>query len=146
MSTNIRYISKDGKDRSIRVPIEVYEYILSTRGRWELLIANEKKEVKAGNIYSIKIKPVELYPEEIALPCPVSRHALVSVISVSKSAGRPQKVEVKRVLDVANVIAIVNGKVDVDDCLGVINVFPQATLVSRIGPPLGFRKPPSPYR
>ncbi len=146
MSMNIRYMSKSGAEKSVKVPIEAYEYILSTRGRWEVLIADEEKEVKAGLCYLVKIKPIELYPEEIVLPCPTNRHVLGSIVSVGRSSGRLQRVEERRRFDVAIFAAIRDGTIYPGDHLGVLNVFPQSTLITRIVSPPGYRPPSPPYR
>lgn len=130
----------------VKVPIEAYEYILSTRGRWEVVIADEEKEVKAGLAHLVRIKPIELYPEEIILPCPINRHVLGTVISVGRSSGRVQRVEERRRFDVAVFLAVRDGTIHPGDYLGVLNVFPQATLVARVTPPPGLRAPPPPYR
>ncbi|MCX8204434.1 MAG: DUF22 domain-containing protein [Candidatus Nezhaarchaeota archaeon] len=143
---NVRYLSKSGVERSVRAPIEPYEYILSTRGRWEVIIADEEKEVKAGLCQLVKIRPIELYPEEIALPCPINRHVLGSVVSVGRGLGRLQRVEERRRFDVAVFAAIRDGTIYPSDHLGVLNIFPQATLITRVAPPPGFRAPPPPYR
>jgi len=146
MSMNIRYLSKAGVEKTVKAPIEAYEYILSTRGRWEVLIADEEKEVKAGMCHLVKIKPIELYPEEIVLPCPTIRHVLGSVISVGRSSGRVQRVEERRRFDVAIFVAIRNGVVYPGDHLGVLNIFPQSTLISRIVSMPGYRPPSPPHR
>ncbi|RLF10085.1 MAG: hypothetical protein DRJ98_06935 [Thermoprotei archaeon] len=146
MSINLRYMSKKGVEKSVRAPIETYEYLLSNRGRWEVLIADEEKEVRAGLCHLVKIKPIELHPEEIVLPCPTNRHVLGSVISVGRSAGRVQRVEERRKFDVAIFAAVRDGTIYAGDNIGVLNVFPQATLISRVVPPPGFRSPPPPYR
>jgi hypothetical protein len=146
MSMNVRYVSKAGVEKTVKAPIEVYDYVLSTRGRWEVLIADEDREVKAGLCHVIKVRPIELYPEEIALPCPVVRHALGSVVSVGRSAGRLQRVEERRRFDVAVFAAVRDGVVRAGDHVGVLNVFPQATLISRITPPPGLRPPSPPHR
>ena len=146
MSMNLRYMTRKGEEKTIKVPIEAYEYILSTRGRWEVIIADEEKEVRAGLACLVKIKPIELYPEEIVLPCPTNRHVLGSVISVGRSSGRVQRVEGRRRFDVAIFLAIRDGTIHSGDHLGVLNIFPQATIISRVVSPPGYRTAPPPYR
>lgn len=118
----VKYISKrSGEIRRLEFPNEMIEYIISTAGRWINIVANESIEVKAGQPVVIKIDPVHLNPKEITLTCPVSRHALGTLIGLYGSEGKPQPIESGRVYDKAIFLALKDGVVEDGDLLGIIN-------------------------
>jgi len=99
-----------------------YGFTVGPHGEWEMLIANEDKEVKKNELVDIKIKEIELPPKAIVLPCNIMRHALGIVSSLS-SVGEPKNVEERRVIDEVFFHPIFDGVVNSGDLLGVVNIF-----------------------
>ncbi len=120
-----------GEKKSIPMIVRPYEFILTTRGYWENIVADEDKTLKAGEIKTVKIKPVRLREEDVTILCPVCRHALGFVISIG-SWGRPRRVEEKRELIFIAFAAIDDGEIKEGDLLGVINVFSTVVSYSRL--------------
>jgi len=119
----IKYVSKrTGEVKRFEYPNETFDYIISTAGRWVNVVASERLEVKAGQCVTVKIEPLKLYPKEITLLCPVSRHALGMLIGLYGSEGRPQLVEKERNFDRAIFHAFRDGVIEKGDLLGVMNV------------------------
>ena len=75
--------------------VEPYEYTIATRGKWEMIIANEDYRVKAGDVKKIRIKQITLQKDVLAFPCISNRHGLVNVISIG-GEGVPRTVECAR--------------------------------------------------
>jgi len=118
----IKYVSKrTGEVKKTEHANEMLEYILSTAGRWINVIANESVEVKAGQPAVIRIDPVKLFPKEITLTCPISRHALGILLGLHGSEGKPQPVEGERLFEKAIFLPLRDGIVEEGDMLGVIN-------------------------
>lgn len=99
-----------------------YGFSIGSHGEWEMLIANEDKEVRQNELTNIRIDTVEVPPKSIVLPCPVMRHALGVVTSLA-CAGMPRSVEEKRVLDKVIFHALFDGMIHKGELLCVINVF-----------------------
>jgi hypothetical protein len=74
---NLVYIDKrSGEVKRLRVREEIYEYIISTRARWEPVVAMEKVSLRANNVYQINIREIRLSPNELVIPCPVTWNSL----------------------------------------------------------------------
>ncbi len=114
---------KDGKKKVKNIIASLHEFGLMTRGRWEMLVANEEKEFKAGETKIIDIVPIKLEHEEICLSCPLQRHGLGVVVAVG-ARGKPKLVEEERRIDYAVFTAVEDGKVSKNELLGVVNIFP----------------------
>jgi len=144
---NLVYMTEgyQGELKRIRVEEEVYEYVISTRARWEPVIAIEKVVVKANNVHQINIRPIKLNPDELILPCPVTWNSLGHVISIGHK-GVPQRVEKARTFEYANFLAFRDGTIMEGDLLGVLNVFPKATLMPILRSSSTGREAPPPYR
>ncbi len=99
-----------------------YGFTVGPHGEWEMVIANEDKEVKKDEIVNIKIEEIEVPPKSIVLPCPVMRHALGVVLSFA-GVGKPKKVEGARFLNEVLFHPIFNGTINKGQLLGVVNVF-----------------------
>jgi len=133
----IKYISKKtGEVKKFEHPNETFDYIISTAGRWINIIAAESVEVKAGGTYVVAVEPIELYPKEITLACPISRHALGMLSGLYGSEGRPQPVEGRRVYSKALFTALRDGVIEKGDLLGVMNVLIVYEVLER---PIGKR-------
>ncbi|MDI9619472.1 MAG: DUF22 domain-containing protein [Candidatus Nezhaarchaeota archaeon] len=119
----VKYVSKKtGEVKSFKYPNDVFDYIISTAGRWINVVADENFKVKAGQTYIVKIEPIKLYPKEITLMCPVSRHALGMLLGLYGSEGKPRAVEKEREFAQAVFQAFRDGTVEKGDLIGVLNV------------------------
>jgi hypothetical protein len=142
---NLVYIDKrSGEVKRLSVREEIYEYIISTRARWEPVVAMEKVSLRANNVYQVNIREIRLSPNELVIPCPVTWNSLGQLLSVGRR-GKPQRVEKARVFNYASFLAFKNGEVVEGDLLGVLNVFPQATIAPILRLWTGRETPP-PYR
>ena len=99
-----------------------YGFTVGPHGEWEMVIANEDKEVKKDVLVNVKIEQIEVPPKSIVLPCPIMRHALGIVTSFA-SVGKPQRVEAGRFLDEAIFHPIFDGTINKGQLLGVVNIF-----------------------
>lgn len=102
-----------------------YGFTIGSHGEWEMIIANEDKEVRKNETTNIKIEAVEVPAKSIALPCPIMRHALGVVTSLA-GAGLPKGVEELRILNEAIFQALFDGEIKKGDLLCVINIFHAA--------------------
>ena len=67
-----------------------YGFTVGPHGEWEMVIAEEDKEVRKNELVNIKIGEIELPPKAIVLPCFIMRQALGVVPSlggVGKATG-----------------------------------------------------------
>ena len=99
-----------------------YGFTVGPHGEWEMVIANEDKEVKKDKLVNIKIEQIEVPPKSIVLPCPIMRHALGIVTSFA-AVGKPKRVEGRRLLDEAIFHPIFDGTINKGQLLGVANIF-----------------------
>jgi hypothetical protein len=98
-----------------------YGFTVGPHGEWEMVIANEDKEVKKSEPVNIKIHEIKVPPKSIVLPCPIMRHAL-GVVSSLAAAGKPMPVEERRILDEIIFQPICDGVVHKGELLCVVNV------------------------
>lgn len=96
-------------------------FSVGPHGEWELLIAKEDKEVKKNELTTVKIEEIELPAKSIAVPCIIMRHALGVVYALS-AAGKPMKLEERRVLDEVIFLPLFDGKIGKGELLSVVNV------------------------
>ncbi|MCS7139827.1 MAG: DUF22 domain-containing protein [Nitrososphaerota archaeon] len=143
---NLVYMTEgyQGELKRISVMEETYEYLISTRARWEPVVAIEKAILRANNVHQINIRPIKLNPDELVIPCPVTWNSLGHLLSVGRK-GAPQKVEKARTFEYANFLAFRDGTIIEGDLLGILNVFPKATIAALLRGGAG-RIPPPPYR
>ncbi len=106
-----------------------YGFTVGPHGEWEMVIAKEDKEVRKNELVNIKIGEIEVPPKSIVLPCPIMRHAL-GIVSSLTTAGKPMPVEEKRVLDEVIFHPLYDGKVCKGELLCVVNIF--YTAIERI--------------
>ena len=99
-----------------------YGFTVGPHGEWEMLIANEDKEVRKNELVNIKIEEIELPPKSIPLPDPLMRHALGIVPSLAVVGG-PTGVEERRVFKEVIFHPISDGKVHKGELLSIVNVF-----------------------
>ena len=120
-----------GKKKTVDIIAKPYEYILATLGCWESIISDETITLNKGEIKAIKIKPLELKPEEIIVSCPLIRNAIGCVLSIGAD-GLPKRVEQARRITFAIFCAYQEGKIEKDELLGVVNVFSTAVSVGAL--------------
>lgn len=123
VEVRIVYRDEEGRSKSEIVDIGDYEYTIATRGAWRVLIADEEVDFNAGEAKKVRIQKTTVPRDTITLGCPISRHALGSIISVGR-LGKPQPVENEREIDYAVFHAVEDGKIKKGDIIGVLNVFP----------------------
>lgn len=99
-----------------------YGYTIGQHGEWEMIIADEDKEVKKNELVTIKIKEIEVPPKSIVLPCFISRHALGIVSSIA-TIGPPKPVEERRIFNIAIFHPLFDGTVCKDEYLSTVNIF-----------------------
>ena len=99
-----------------------YGFTVGPHGEWEMVIAEEGKEVKKNELVNIKIGEIELPPKAIVLPCFIMRHAL-GVVSSLAAVGRSIPVEEHRALDEVIFHPFADGKVSKGELLCVVNIF-----------------------
>ena len=71
-----------GKKKTVDIIAKPYEFILATLGCWESIISDETVTLNKGEIKAVKIKPLELKPEEIIGACPLMQNAIGCVLSI----------------------------------------------------------------
>lgn len=98
-----------------------YGYSVGPKGEWQMLIANETKEVHANKIVEIRIEDVEVPERAIVLPCFIARHALGFVPSLI-SVGKPKRVEQRRIFNQALFYPIADGTIHKGELIGVVNI------------------------
>jgi len=103
-----------------------YGFTVGPHGEWEMVIAEEDKEVKKNELVNIKVGEIELPPKAIVLPCFIMRHAL-GVVSSLAAVGKAKGVEERRALDEVIFHPFVDGKVSKGELLCVVNIFYAAT-------------------
>lgn len=141
---NLVYVDKRSYEvKRLRIQEETYEYLISTRARWEPVIAMENVTLRAHNVHQIRIRQIRLNPNELVVPCPVEWNSLGQLVSIGRR-GVPKKVEKERDFDHANFLAFRDGNIMEGDLLGVLNVFPQATILPALRSI--SRHVPPPYR
>ena len=113
----------DGKLKAKKIMAAPYEFTLATRGKWEMVIADEDTTIGKGEFKEIKIKGILIQQDTIAMPCAFSHHALASVIKVASTNG-PAPVEVDRLVDKAYILGQDDGGIRDGDLLAVINILP----------------------
>jgi len=132
---NIRYFKKENEQekesKKVSITAHSYPYILTTYGHWDMIVSREKKKVSKGNTVMIRIKPIEVGPEELVLPCFINRHAYGVPISIG-SMGPPKKIEEKRMQTYVTFIATDDGQIEENDLLGLVNILRTAIRVNAL--------------
>ena len=121
----VNIVSKE-KDhvRSRKVQASTYEFTIATRAKWEMVIADESMTIGNGKFEKIRIKPISLQRDTLAMPCAFNHHAHASVLKLGGKGGCSAPVEYDRVVETAYILGIDSGDVKKGDLLAVINVFP----------------------
>tara|TARA_B100000315_G_scaffold253994_1_gene294042 strand:- start:509 stop:919 length:411 start_codon:yes stop_codon:yes gene_type:complete len=124
MKVNIAQITHEGRSFDV-FDASPYEFTMATRGKWEMIVANEKKVFSSNEIMKVSVKEIVIPAETCVVPCLYNRHPVGAVISLMDSKG-PKLIEENRVIDAVLVAAYQDGQVEIDDLLGVIHIFPVA--------------------
>ena len=111
--------------KKLTVDAEPFGIQVGMRAEWQMVVADEDKEVKEGKMVPIRIKSIVIPERAIALPCFFMRHALGIVESLT-SIGKPRLVEMERKVTHALFYPIQDGIIHEGELLSVINVFPAA--------------------
>jgi hypothetical protein len=114
----LRYGDTIERENVMAVP---YEFFMSTRGRWEMLIADENVSVKAGELKLIKIKQISLPKDTLAVPCAFAQHELGVVLKIQHKGLT--LIETEREISLVQFLAFSDGQISKGDLLGIINVF-----------------------
>ncbi|MGC9444452.1 MAG: DUF22 domain-containing protein [Candidatus Methanospirareceae archaeon] len=110
-----------GKTCELETVAYRYGYSVGPHGEWEMIIAQEDKDVQKDKTVTIQIEEVEIPPKSIILPCSTLRHAL-GVVLLTGSVGEPKAVETRRFIHDVVFLPISDGTVHKGDLLSVINV------------------------
>jgi len=124
MSEIVNVVSrKGGKISKKRVKASPYEFTVATRGKWEMIIADEDVTIGAGKLERVKVKEITVHKDMLAMPCAFNHHPLVSVIKVG-SRDSPAPVETDRIVDTAYILGQESGEIKKGDLLAVLNLYP----------------------
>lgn len=134
----VNIVSREADDiLSSKVQASPYEFTIATRAKWEMVIADESLTIGNGRFEKIKIKPITLQRDTLAIPCAFNHHAHASVLKLGGKGGCSAPVEYDRIVESAYVLGIDTGEIKKGDLLAVINVFPimftrEATIPVRV--------------
>jgi hypothetical protein len=112
----------DGDIHRERFRTKVFGYTRSHIGVWELLVADESREIRTGEVTRIKIRDLKLPPNTVVVPLSIMRNAYGSVLDVVQ-LGKPSRVEDEKIIHQAVFLPIEDGVIEKGDLLGVINVY-----------------------
>ncbi|WP_370573798.1 DUF22 domain-containing protein [Methanomethylovorans sp.] len=100
-----------------------YEFTIATRAKWEMVIAAEDVEMRAGEFKKLSVREIRIEPDMIAMPCTFTHHAVVSLIKVGTDGGA-KPVDNERMITYAYVLGQESGTVHSGDLIAVLNIFP----------------------
>lgn len=124
MSEIVNVVSRTGgKISSKKVKASPYEFTVATRGKWEMIIADEDVTIGAGKLERVKVKEITVHKDMLAMPCAFNHHPLVSVIKVGAKEG-PSPVETDRIINTAYIMGQESGEIKKGDLLSVLNLYP----------------------
>nr|WP_202320281.1 DUF22 domain-containing protein [Archaeoglobus neptunius] len=140
---NVESVIKDKKPEKVRlvyrsgegiikrdVTIEPFGYRRSPVARWEVLIADERKELKYGEPATVRVKKIKVPPNTIIYPLHIMRHAYGTVVDVFCDCP-PWRVEEGGEIRKAVFLPIADGEIKEGDLLGVLNFY--STEVGKLG-------------
>jgi hypothetical protein len=111
-----------GQIKREEITIAPHGYRRSPVARWEVLIANEEKEVRKGKPVLVEIRKIEIPRNTVLYPLQIMRHAIGAVVDVHCDCP-PWKVEeggnIRKVL----FLPVADGKIRPGELLGVINLY-----------------------
>ena len=118
---NLVYRSGGGIIRK-KVSVEPFGYRRAASATWEVLVANERKEVRYGEPCLIKIKKVKIPRNTIVYQMCIMRHAYGAFVDLYSETPL-QKVEEERYADRALFYPIADGEVREGEIIGIINLY-----------------------
>ena len=118
---NIVYKSGGGVIRK-KVNIEPFGYKRAATASWEVLIADERKEVRYGEPCIVKIKKIRIPRNTIVYPMCIMRHAYGAFVDIYSNTPL-QKVEEERYANKAIFYPIADGEVTEGGIIGIVNLY-----------------------
>lgn len=112
----------DGKVEHMEMDLKPFGYRMAPVTQWEILIADEDKEVEKGKPVIVKIKPIFLPPNTMVGPLSIMRHAL-GIVSDVVECGIPERVEDEKCISKVLFIPVESGEIKKGDLVGVLKVF-----------------------
>ncbi|MFP4654187.1 MAG: DUF22 domain-containing protein [Methanohalobium sp.] len=125
MSTEIVHVvsRQNGELKSTKVEASPYEFTMATRAKWEMIVANEDVDIRAGEYKRVPVKEIRIEPDMVAMPCVFSQHAVASVLRIGTKGGC-KPVEDERLINTAYILGQETGHIRKGDLLGILNLFP----------------------
>lgn len=121
---SIQVVSRENGDlKSKKINAATYEFTIATRAKWEMVIAAEDAEMRAGEFKKLRVKEIMVEPDMIAMPCTFTHHAVVSLIKVGTDGGA-KPVDIERTITYAYVLGQESGNIHTGDLIAVLNIFP----------------------
>ncbi|MCK5660867.1 MAG: DUF22 domain-containing protein [Methanosarcinales archaeon] len=99
-----------------------YSIMLSNRGKWEMLVADNDTSIKANEMKEINVGTICIPVNCLALPDAYNYHGLGSVMDIRHEGLA--LVETERCINKVNFIASYDGVIKKGDLLGVVTIFP----------------------
>ena len=113
---------KNGEIKRKEIEISPFIYKRKPTARWEMIIANEDREVRKGKIARVRIKPLKLEKNTILYPLYIMRNAYGTVLDLIQ-AGRVSRVEEEKEIVEAIFMPVFDGVIKKGQLLGVFNVY-----------------------
>ncbi len=114
---------KNGKIKKQKIKASPYEFTIATRGKWEMIVADEDVIIEEGKLLRMKVKEIKVQKDMIAMPCALNHHPLASVIKVAARNGAAP-METERIIVTAYVIGHESGEIQKGDLLSILNIYP----------------------
>lgn len=105
--------------RNVKFP--PYGFRRSPTARWELLISEESRKLKAGDVRVISVRRLKLPKNTIVQPCRVMRHPYGVVLDTI--AKKMSRVEEEKEIDKVVFLPIADGDVRRGELIGTLNVY-----------------------
>ncbi|MEM4702098.1 MAG: DUF22 domain-containing protein, partial [Archaeoglobaceae archaeon] len=90
-------------------------------GRWEVLIADEKKKLEKGKPALVSIKKIKLPKNTLIYPMRLMRNPYA--VFIDTILERIARVEEEKVISQVILLPLLDGEVDKGDLLGIINIY-----------------------
>lgn len=120
----VQVVSRENGDLNCKtIKAATYEFTIATRAKWEMVIAAEDMEMRAGEFKKLRVEEIRIEPDTIAIPCTFTHHAIVSLIKVGTEGGT-KPVDNERIITYAYVLGQESGRVHKGDLIAVLNIFP----------------------
>ncbi len=119
----VRMVYRDGEGIIKKeVTVEPFGYKRSPVARWEVMVADENKELRYGEPAVVKVKKVEVPPNTIIYPLHIMRHAYGTVVDIFCDYP-PWKVEEGGEIRKVIFLPVMDGEVREGELLGVLNFY-----------------------